>query len=199
MLVINATSLTILSICFKIGAQAYWDWVLIPHLKRQSSLSVCLLTYVVWAAGTLYKWLVLQQYVSLQFCAILVHFQIQLTSVSICDGKHKIVPCLSLYHTEVPRLTAVDLFSHPQISASAVFYTQQQRGPWNAATGTGTQHSAVPCHWHSGVLAGLIPPPSNDQQLIICWCNVRTVGWMWQHYPPHNLWWPLWCARLCVA
>jgi len=66
--------------------------------------------YIVWAAGTLYKWLALQQYVSLQCCATPVHFQIQLTSVSICDSKHKIVPCLSLYHMEVPRLTVVDLF-----------------------------------------------------------------------------------------
>ena len=69
-------------------------------------------------------------------------------------------------------------------------------GLFSAATGTGTQHSAVPCHWHSGILAG---PPPNDERVIICWCNWRTLGWMRWHYPPHNLWWPLWCAHLCVA
>jgi hypothetical protein len=66
---------------------------------------------------------------------------------------------------------------------------------FSAATGTGTQHSAVPCHWHSGILAA--PPPPNDKQVIIGLGNWRTLGWMWWHYPPHNLWWPLWCAHLC--
>jgi len=29
-------------------------------------------------------------------------------------------------------------------------------------------------------------------------CRVRTVGWMLQ-YCIQNLWWPLWCAYVCVA
>ena len=158
-----------------------------------------------WAAGTLYMWLALQQYVSLQCCATPVHFQIQLTSVSICDSRHKIVPWLLLYHFKLPRLTVVGLFQSPTKICFYSYFHSLSKGPleWKAScfycmlftsltlenfieihtsllktiifqcslhlwteaytpcslssavTGTGTQYSAVPCHWHSGILVGL--------------------------------------------
>jgi hypothetical protein len=37
------------------------------------------------------------------------------------------------------------------------------------------------------------------KQVIIRWCEVRTVGWMWQYSQCRSLWWPVWCTRLCAA
>jgi len=113
MLVINAISPTTLSSLVLKLVLRHIGTEFLHHTLKDNVHFVCLLTYIVGAAGTLYRWLALQQYVRLQCCATPFHFQIQLTSVSICDSRHKIVPCLSLYHIEVSRLTVVDLFQSP--------------------------------------------------------------------------------------
>jgi len=44
---------------------------------------------------------------------------------------------------------------------------------------TSPQYSAVPLHWHYGVLSGFF---QRTTQVIIWWCQSRIVGWMWQPY-----------------
>jgi hypothetical protein len=58
---------------------------------------------------------------------------------------------------------------------------------------SGTLRSAVPCTWCSVVLAGVL----RTEQVIMWWCEVKTVGCMWQHCRPKFVTTPAVLSLVC--